>query len=93
MEEGVRVEIMCQAKGRPQPEVTLMVMTMLVILVPLVPIAKVTYRISIEEAPKYFLGDYNWDKRQPSWPEHYYKVRSIAATKFCHGKSKLCFRK
>ena len=53
MEEGVRVEIMCQAKGRPQPEVK-MVMTMLVILVPLVPIAKVTYRISIEEAPKYF---------------------------------------
>ena len=25
MEEGVRVEIMCQAKGRPQPEVTLIV--------------------------------------------------------------------
>ena len=24
VEEGVRVEIMCQAKGRPQPEVTLM---------------------------------------------------------------------
>ena len=84
MEEGVRVEIMCQAKGRPQPEVTLMVMTMLVILVPLVPIAKVTLRVSIEEAPKYFLGDYHWDKRQPSWPEYHHKVRSIAATKFCH---------
>ena len=42
VEEGVRVEIMCQAKGRPQPEVTLMVVAMLVILVPLVPIAKVT---------------------------------------------------
>ena len=53
MEEGVRVEIMCQAKGRPQPEVK-MAMPMLVILVPIVPIAKVTLRVSIEEAPKYF---------------------------------------
>ena len=47
-------------------------------------IAKVTLRVSIEEAPKYFSGDYHWDKRQPSWPEHYHKVRSIAATKLCH---------
>ena len=41
VEEGVRVEIMCQAKGRPQPEVK-MAMPMLVILVPILPIAKVT---------------------------------------------------
>ena len=54
VEEGVRVEIMCQAKGRPQPEVAMPMLVILVILMYFLPIASVALRVSIEEAPKYF---------------------------------------